>query len=400
MIGTGLDRLLEDAEALAGRRYGLLSHAAAVSSTLLPVHLALARVGAELPQRMFGPEHGFFGVEQDMVAAADETDPWLGVPIVSLYGDSAASLRPRPGAFDGLDLVVIDFQDVGSRYYTYAATAVWAAEAALGAGLEVWVLDRPNPLGGVLVEGNLRDEGLESFIGAFRTPVRHGLTLGELTRWALADAGIESGALKVWKVSGWRREMRWNETGRRWLSPSPNIPTAEIAAVYPGACLIEGTNVSEGRGTTRPFELVGSPGVGSRRLADRMNESGSRGVRFIPSFFRPQFHKHAGRICGGVQWVVEDPDLFAPYRCGVELVCALADLDPGFAWRSEAYEFVTEHPAIDLLAGSRRLRTKVDSGDDLGDWLEGWAVEERSFIGATEQYLLYQGERKSSGGRR
>jgi uncharacterized protein YbbC (DUF1343 family) len=400
MIATGLDRLLEDAGVLAGRRYGVLGHAAAVSSTLLPVQLALARAGAELPQRMFGPEHGFFGMEQDMVASADETDPWLGVPIVSLYGDSVASLRPRSDAFDGLDLVVIDFQDVGSRYYTYAATAVWAAEVALGAGLEVWILDRPNPLGGVLVEGNLREDGLDSFIGAFPAPVRHGLTLGELAHWALADAGVEREALRVWRMTGWRRSMRWSETGRPWISPSPNVPTAAIAAVYPGGCLVEGTNVSEGRGTTRPFELVGAPGIEPRGLADRLNESELPGTRFIPAFFKPQFHKHSGTTCGGVQWVVEDPETFSPYRCGVALVSALAELDPGFAWRTEPYEFVTEHPAIDLLAGSRALRTALDAGDDVDDWLEGWAADERSFIAATDDHLLYEGERQSVGGRR
>ena len=188
-LGTGLDRLLDQSGELRGRRYGVLAHAAAVSRDLVPIHLALARSGAEPPRRLFAPEHGFYGVEQDMVASRDMPDPWTRVPVVSLYGDSKSSLKPDRRAFDGLDLVVIDLQDVGSRYYTYAATGVWTAEAALAAGCEVWVLDRPNPLGGEVIEGNIRQAGYESFIGAFAMPVRHGLTLAELVRMALHARG-------------------------------------------------------------------------------------------------------------------------------------------------------------------------------------------------------------------
>src|SRR6185295_15172805 len=236
MIRTGLDRLLAEASRLAGRRYGVLAHGASITADGRPIHLALAASPAGPPHALFGPEHGYHGIEQDMVAAAGGIDPWTGSPIVSLYGDSAATLRPCPCAFAGLDLLLIDLQDVGSRYYTYAPTAVWAAEEALAAGCEVWLLDRPNPLGGSVVEGNLLEPGYESFVGAFRLPVRHGLTLGEIFRLEAqrrAWSGILSNFV-VWYLEGWRRSMSWEETGLPWIAPSPNMPTPATARVYPG----------------------------------------------------------------------------------------------------------------------------------------------------------------------
>ena len=259
MILTGLDRLLADEKALAGRRYGLLVHGASVSAGLVPAHLALT-AAAESPALLFGPEHGLYGIEQDMVSSADQLDPWTGLQVASLYGDTESSLRADRSHFRDLDLLVIDLQDVGARYYTYAATAVWAAEVALREGCEVWVLDRPNPIGGLVVEGNLRQAGFESFVGAFELPVRHGLTLGELISLEAARRSWPDG-LRVWTMHGWLRTMLWSETDRLWMAPSPNIPTLQTALVYPGLCLLEGTELSEGRGTTRPFELVGAPGV-------------------------------------------------------------------------------------------------------------------------------------------
>ena len=297
MIRTGLDRLLQSPEALAGRRYGLLSHAAARSADLAPIHLALLRAGAPAPQVLLEPEHGFYSIEQDMVASADAADPWTGIPIVSLYGSSEESLQPHPEVLHGLELLVIDLQDVGARYYTYAATAVWAAAVAWRQGCEVWVLDRPNPLGGVAVEGNLRASSLASFVGAFRLPVRHGLTLAELVLLEARRQDWRAG-LRVWELEGWRREMAWWDVDREWVPPSPNIPTPEIALVYPGMCLVEGTELSEGRGTTQPFQLVGAPGIDPVALAAELEARRLPGARFVPSYFRPQFHKHRSQICG------------------------------------------------------------------------------------------------------
>jgi len=260
MIATGLDRLLAEPEALEGRRYGVLAHAASVTADLQPIHLALSRAGRGRLQTMLVPEHGFYGTEQDMVPVVDRTDPLTGVPLVSLYGRTAESLQPDAAVFAELDLLLVDLQDVGCRYYTYAATAVWAVEAAMAAGVEAWVLDRPNPLGGLVVEGNLPRPGFESFVGAFHLPVRHGMTLGEIVRLEARRRGWGDG-LRVFPLQGWSRDMVWTELERPWLAPSPNLPTIECAWVYPGSCLVEATRLSEGRGTTRPFLLVGSPGL-------------------------------------------------------------------------------------------------------------------------------------------
>ncbi|HSL83020.1 MAG TPA: DUF1343 domain-containing protein [Thermoanaerobaculia bacterium] len=394
-VDSGLDQLLLlGARPLAGRRFALLAHGAAVSSSLVPVHLTL--VDPEDPDPyppalLIGPEHGFYGVEQDMIPAAGGTDPWTGAPIASLYGDSADSLRPDPALFDEVDLLVIDLQDVGSRYYTYAATAVWAAEAALAAGREVWVLDRPNPLGGERVEGALVRPGFESFVGAFALPVRHGLTLGELVRLEAGRRGWPEG-LTDWRMSGWERAAIWEEIRYGWIAPSPNMPTAETAYLYPGLCLLEATSFSEGRGTTRPFRLVGAPGVDPvrlwRHLEDRL-ESGA-GVAAVPCYFRPQFQKHAGEVCGGIELKVTDPRELRPYRLGVELLAVLAEVAPdAFAWRDAPYEFVTDRPAIDLLTGSADFRHALESGRGLDAWIESWRQDEAAFLEERRPALLY-----------
>ncbi|MGB6993432.1 MAG: DUF1343 domain-containing protein [Thermoanaerobaculia bacterium] len=389
MIGTGLDLLLAETGSLQGRRYGVLAHSAAVSANLVPIHLALLEAGAETPQLLIGPEHGFYGVEQDMVAAADGRDPLTGLPVVSLYGDTPESLRPEPGLLAELDLLIIDLQDVGARYYTYAATAVWTAEVALATGCEVWVLDRPNPLGGVEIEGNLPRPGFESFVGAFALPVRHGLTLGELVRLEARRRGwtVEP---RVWKMEGWRREMLWAETGRPWMATSPNLPTAEATLVYPGSCLIEATQLSEGRGTTRPFQLIGAPGIEPRALAAELASSNLAGVRFVPTYFRPQYQKHAGETCGGVYIQVTEPGTYRPYRSGVELLAAVRRLAPAAAaWRTEAYEFVVDRPAIDLLAGDDALRLSLEADQDAGEWMAGWSADEESFRAERREILIY-----------
>ena len=399
MTRTGLDRLLAQAEdRLAGRRYGVLAHGASITAAGVPIHLALAASPAGPPQALFGPEHGYYGVEQDMIAAEGGRDPWTGAPIVSLYGDSEQTLRPCPTAFQGLDLLLVDLQDVGSRYYTYAATGVWAAEAAMAAGCEVWVLNRPNPLGGAVIEGNLLQPGFESFVGAFRLPVRHGLTLGELFRlearrrsWAGSLAHFA-----VWYMEGWQRAMTWEETGLPWVAPSPNMPTSATALVYPGGCLVEATELSEGRGTTRPFQLTGAPFVDPKRLADDLNGLNGRGVPgavFVPTYFRPQFQKHRGAVCGGVELLVTDRDAFRSYRTGVELLDAVHRLWPAeFAWRAAPYEFVSEIPAIDLLTGGPECREAIERGTGLDDWLATWGPDERAFRAERREILLYPEE--------
>lgn len=391
MIETGLDRLLENPDPLKRRRYGLLSHSAARSATLLPIHLALLQSGAPLPELLFGPEHGFYGEEQDMIPSLDGVDPWTDIPTISLYGDSKGSLRPDPATMSGLDLLVVDLQDVGARYYTYAATAIWSAMAAMAAGIEVWILDRPNPLGGIEIEGNLRRAGFESFVGAFRLPVRHGLTLGEMVRLELQRGGW-SGDCRIWEVRGWKRDMTWRQLARPWIAPSPNLPNEEIAFLYPGLCLIEGTELSEGRGTTRPFQLVGAPGIRAIDLADEMQGRDLPGITFLPAVFRPQFHKHSGALCSGVEIRVTDFDALRPYRSGVELLAGIARVAPeSLEWRREAYEFVGNTPAIDLLSGDSTLRTLLESGSEPTDWIDSWSVDEAEFRQECAEILLYSG---------
>lgn len=391
-LTAGLDRLLAEPAALAGRRYGLLAHAAAVTQDLLPAHLALSRSPAA-PAALFAPEHGFYAVEQDMVASAAGRDPWTGLPMVSLYGSSGDTLVPRREAFAGLDLLVIDLQDVGSRYYTFAATAIWAAEVALAAGCEVWVLDRPNPLGGAAVEGNFPEPGLESFVGAFRLPVRHGLTLGELFLLEARRRGWPA-RHRVWAMAGWRRSMLWGETARPWIAPSPNMPSLGAALVYPGSCLVEATEVSEGRGTTRPFQLVGAPWVEPLRLAGDLAALSLPGVSFVPTYFKPQFQKHRGEACGGVELVVTDAGRLRPYRAGLELLAALARHGPSdFAWRAAPYEFVADRPAIDLLTGSPAYREAIEGGGlGLAELAAGWAADEDEFRRERRPILLYPEE--------
>jgi uncharacterized protein YbbC (DUF1343 family) len=397
MIATGLDRLLASQQELAGRRFGLLAHGASVTADCVPAHLALATAGFR-PARLFGPEHGYYGVEQDMVASANQRDPWTGAEIVSLYGDDESSLLPRPEAFAGLDLLLIDLQDVGSRYYTYAATAVWAAEAARAAGCEVWILDRPNPLGGEVVEGNLPAPGFASFVGAFRMPVRHGLTLGELVR--LEAQRREWGrAPRVIAVEGWRRGDLWPATGRPWIAPSPNMPTFATALVYPGLCLLEATELSEGRGTTRPFLLFGAPDLRPTALAEALLPLREMGVAAVPTYFRPQFQKHHGEVCGGVELVLLDATRVQAYRLGLEILLALKSVAPKlFRWREAPYEFVADRPAIDLLTGGDAFRRALDGDPSaaLGAWLETFAADEREFRAERKEILLYPDE-KSSG---
>lgn len=389
MTLTGLDRLLADPGRLHGRRYGLLAHGASLTRDVRPIHRALAASPAGAPAALFGPEHGFYGIEQDMIAAEGGRDPWTGAPTISLYGDAEHTLRPCPEAFGGLDLLVIDLQDVGSRYYTYAATAVWAAEVALSTGCEVWVLDRPNPIGGDRVEGNLLQPGFESFVGAFRLPVRHGLTLGELVRLEARRRGW-GGGWEVWPMEGWTRSMTWEETGLPWVAPSPNMPTLTAALIYPGGCLVEATGLSEGRGTTRPFQLTGAPGLDPVALADLLNGRGLPGAAFLPTYFRPQFQKHRGEICGGVELLVTDAAAFQPYRTGIELLDAVLRIAPEvFTWRDAPYEFVADRPAIDLLTGGAEARQALECGQGLADWVAGWAADEASFREERRDILLY-----------
>jgi uncharacterized protein YbbC (DUF1343 family) len=397
-VRCGLDVMVRDRlELVSGRRVAVLCHPASVSADLVHIVDRLIQVGVR-PVRLFGPEHGVRGEAQDMIGVSGELDKRTGIPVVSLYGSTATSLSPPPGSFGGIDVLLVDLQDIGARYYTYIWTMALTLQAAAAAGVQVVVLDRPNPLGGLAIEGGEVEERCESFVGQGSIPIRHGLTIGEVAR--LVRAGLPWGGarfreatdvdLVVVPAEGWRRGQMGDEVGLPWVLPSPNMPTLDTALVYPGLCLIEGTNVSEGRGCTRPFEIIGAPFIDGYALSALLGKDELPGVRFRPLTFRPTFHKHAGQACGGVQLHVTDRRAFRPYRTGVAIVKALYALGgESFRWRTEAYEFVSDPIAIDLLTGGPDVRLGIERGLPLEELAATWLPAERAFEERRRTALLY-----------
>ncbi len=380
MVMTGLDLLACGDEKLpVGGRVGLVTHAPAVDRTFRSsVEVVAALPGVKLAT-LFGPEHGFHGQAQDLEGVADGGSAG-GPRVVSLYGDSAASLRPTPDQLAGIDALVIDLVDIGSRYYTFQATMLYCLEAAVPLGIPVVVLDRPNPLGGAVIEGPALRPGCESFIGCHDIAIRHGLSMGELARLYAAERRLDARGITVVSCRGWNRSQWFDQTGLPWVMPSPNMPTLDTAIVYPGQCLLEGTNLSEGRGTTRPFEICGAPWIDAAHLARDLEAAHLPGVAFRPVTFRPTFQKHAWVDCGGIQMHVTDRDRFQPLRTGLAVLIALRRQDPErFAWRTEPYEFVADPIAIDLLCGSDRERRMIEAGADWRDIAAEWGPEEAAF---------------------
>jgi len=392
-VQTGLARLAADGNPLlAGRRIGLLVNPTAVDVQLRhAVDLLAARADLKLTA-LFGPEHGVRGDAQDMIEVDDAHDARTGLPIHSLYGTTEASLTPTAAMLDEIDVMVYDVQDIGSRYYTFVWTMVLAMRACAKAGKAFVVLDRPNPIGGHLVEGGAIDAGFDSFVGLVSCPNRHGMTAGEIARWRHKQEKLDL-ELAVISMRGWQRDMHFDHTGLPWVMPSPNMPTVDTALVYPGMCLVEGTELSEGRGTTRPFELAGAPHIDGNRLAADLATMDLPGALFRPVVFTPQFQKHAKHACGGVQLHVTDVRTFRPYRTGVAFLKACYDQSPAsFKWRAKAYEFVDAIPAIDLLAGSAALREGIEAGKSLDELASRWPREEGAFLEERAEFLLYDGE--------
>lgn len=390
VVQTGLDRLVaEGFSRLRGRRVGLVGHPASVDSRLRHASELLTTADGVRLAAVFGPEHGILGEAQDLVGVRDGDDPLSGLRCYSLYGESFASLKPTAEMLRELDVLVIDLQDVGSRYYTFQATMLYCMEAAAGVGLSVTVLDRPNPLGGQIVEGPTIRPGFESFLGPHPIATRHGLTIGELAGLYKAERRIDM-ELEVVGCEGWNRSMDFERTGLPWVLPSPNMPTPDTAVVYPGQCLIEGTNLSEGRGTTRPFELCGAPGVDAVKLCRGLNSQGLSGVVFRPAWFQPTFQKHAGQRVAGFQMHVTDRHSFAPVRTSVAVLAAFREaLGERFRWRTEEYEFVREKPAIDILFGSDRERRALEAGTDWREIAAAWEPEEAGFRERRRSHLRY-----------
>lgn len=389
-VKTGLDVWVEQGfSALKGKRVGAIVNPTSVDSRFRHLADLLAGSSSVKLAALFGPEHGVRGEAQYMVAVGDARDRRTGVPVHSLYGSTFESLSPRPEWLEGLDALVFDIQDVGSRYYTYVYTMALAMKAAAKARVPFYVLDRPNPLNGTAMEGNLVGEGYRSFVGLYALPNRHGMTAGELARLFNTQEGFGCD-LTVVPCEGWKRAQFWSDTGLPFISPSPNMPTPDTALVYPGMCLGEGTNVSEGRGTCRPFEQFGAPWVDTDALLARLAKEDLPGVTFRAVGFTPTFDKYQGESCNGAFIHVTDRQAFQPLRTGIAIFQALHDLGPGkFGWRADAYEFVEDVPAFDLLCGTDQVRRGIEEGWPLERLMEGFSAQTETFAKQRAPYLLY-----------
>ncbi len=392
MVRTGLDVLVaENFARLRGLKVGLLTHQPAVDAHLRPILPLMHAAGVRI-EALFGPEHGFGGAAQDMevVPEIETRDPLTGARIYSLYGAEESSLYPTDAMFSGVDVLVVDLQDVGARYYTYAATMGYALRTAAQTNTRVLVLDRPNPLGG-------RDEDIEgpalryefrSFVGAFDMSIRHGLTLAEYAAWVRNQEHLDV-ELEWIEMEGWRRDMAFDQTGLPWVMPSPNMPTLDTAWIYPGQCLLEGTNLSEGRGTTRPFELCGAPWLDGQRWAELAQPHVGPGIVLRPTVIKPMFQKHSGRSCGALQIHVTDRWRVRSLQLTTALMVAARKLAPQFAWRTERYEYITDRLAIDLLYGSSSPRQQIEAGEPAEAIVATFAADEAQFREARRSVLLY-----------
>ncbi|MCL4811068.1 MAG: DUF1343 domain-containing protein [Vicinamibacteraceae bacterium] len=385
-VTLGLERLLASGR-LQGRRVGLVANPASVDRRFRHAADLFASAPGFTLAALFGPQHGFHADLQDnMIETPHGVDAVRRIPVYSLYSETR---EPTDAMLEGLDVLVIDLQDVGTRVYTFVYTMANCLKAAARTGLPVLICDRPNPIGGVAVEGWVLEKGLESFVGLFPIPLRHGMTMGELAR--LFNEAFGLGArLEVVEMEGWTREMYHDQTGLPWVIPSPNMPTLDTAVVYPGAVLFEGTQLSEGRGTTRPFEICGAPWLDAQRLAAELNALELPGTWFRPTVFEPTFHKHAGQSCGGCQLHVTDRERFPAVLASVAWIGECHRQNPArFAWRTPPYEYEYDKEPIDILAGSPAFRQHVERGTPARDIAAEWADGVAAFARMRQEFLLY-----------
>ncbi len=388
MVKTGLEILLESKVGLLeGSRVGLIVNPASINSRfehaadLFHQHPQIKLTG------LFGPQHGIRGETQDnMIEWQTFRDPRTALPAYSLYGEER---KPTPEMLADVDVLVFDIQDVGTRVYTFIYTMAFAMEAARECRKRFIVLDRPNPIGGIQIEGNILEPEFQSFVGMFPIAMRHGMTIGELALMFNREFGIDS-ELEVVKMEGWRRSMWYEDTRLPWVMPSPNMPTVDTAVVYPGSVMFEGTNVSEGRGTTRPFEIIGAPYIEPDELSEVLIKDKLPGVVFRPLHFQPAFHKFAGELCGGIQIHITDRGSFKAVITGVAIISAIRRLYPdGFQWKQPPYEYVYDKLPFDVINGGSRLREQIEAGTNVAQIEEGWREGLKNFNERREPYLLY-----------
>jgi len=373
--------------AVRGARVGLVCNQASVNHEFS--HAAdLLHEHAEVNlTTLFGPQHGIRGdVQDNMIETDHATDRRTKLPIYSLYSETR---EPTEAMLSDVDVIVADLQDVGCRIYTFAYTIANCMRAAKKMGKKVIVCDRPNPIGGEMIAGNRLDPDCTSFVGQFPIPTRHGLTMGELARLFNEHFGID-GDLEVVEMSGWSRELWYDETDSPWVLPSPNIPTPATTSVFPGTVHLEGTQMSEGRGTTKPFELNGAPYIDADAFADALAQFDLAGVRFRACGFMPTFQKHAGQACGGVQIHVTDRSVFEPVSAGVAIVKTARDMyGDQFKWKEPPYEYEYDRNPFDVIAGTRKLREQLERGDSLAAIIQSWEPGLREFAAVRNQFLLY-----------
>ena len=386
---TGLDLLEKQwPNDLKDARIGLVVHPASVNRRLEHAVTISRRSRKFRLTALFGPQHGILGQTQDnMIEWEGYHDPATGLPIYSLYGKAR---KPRQETLANIDALVVDLQDVGSRYYTFIWTLELCMQACSEAAKTVVVLDRPNPIAGRVTEGPVLKTEFSSFVGLRPLPVRHGMTIGEIGAY-LRDTFHPSLDYRIITIQRWKRKMWFDRTGLPWVMPSPNMPTLDTALVYPGMCLFEGTNISEGRGTTRPFEIFGAPFIHADTIVDRLREFKLPGVVFRPLSFQPTFQKFSGLLCHGAQIHVTDREKFKPFKTGVAILKAVHNTYPrDFRWKEPPYEYEEVNLPIDILAGSDRLRKEIEAWKELDDMELWWKEEVRSFEKIRKKYLLYR----------
>lgn len=385
-VRLGSERLLASG-ALKNKRVGVVANPASIDARFQHIARATANEPDVSLAAIFGPQHGYRAdVQDNMVETGHTQDRTRGVPVYSLYSETR---EPTADMLKGIDVLVVDLQDVGSRIYTFVYTMAHCLRAGKKHGVPVTVTDRPNPIGGVQISGPMLRSGFESFVGQFPIPMQHGMTIAELARFFNEACGIGA-ELTVVPMENWNRSMYYEDTGLPWVMPSPNMPTVDAAVVYPGTVLFEGTNVSEGRGTTRPFELIGAPWVDAEALAAKLETYNLPGVHFRPVVFEPTFQKHAKQACGGCQIHVLDRERFRAVHTAIAVLAEIrAQNKTRFEWRAPPYEYEHTKLPIDILAGSSQLREQIESDVPVKAIAESWGPDDDRFRRARESFLLY-----------
>ena len=386
-VWSGLEVFMKRKSPILGQKIGLLVHPASVNSNLIHgVEIFREKLGKGLVC-LLAPQHGLYGETQDnMIEGQDFIEPRYGLQVFSLY---SRTRKPGKRILGSIDTLIIDLQDVGARYYTFIWTMALCLEACAEQNIEVLILDRPNPLGGEKVEGNIPSKGFLSFVGLYPLPPRYGLTIGELAHLLNTEFQINASLTVVW-MEGWKRRMNYRDTCLPWIAPSPNMPRLETALVYPGLCLLEGTNVSEGRGTTLPFEIFGAPFIQPWDLVGELNLYALPGIIFRPCYFQPTFHKFQGQLCGGAQLHITDYNVFKPYVTGIAILRAIQKLYPHhLKWKPPPYEYEYEKLPIDILCGTDRIRQQIEQQVSLKKIEAGWRAGLEEFLKIRQNYLYY-----------